>query len=180
MKATKKLTVSAMAVALGVAFSALGSVVSVLDLTAATLASLLVAFVYIEVGSPYTWLVWLATSLISFIIFPHSLVWLVYLTLFGIYPILKGYIERTPRPIWWLLKLLYLNAMLLLLAFFAEALTGVPFFGDLDTLPVALPIAYAIMWAVMNLAFVLYDILIVKMVRFYKIKIRPKIERLLK
>ena len=163
MKATKKLTVSAMAVALGVAFSALGSVVSVLDLTAATLASLLVAFVYIEVGSPYTWLVWL-----------------VYLTLFGIYPILKGYIERTPRPIWWLLKLLYLNAMLLLLAFFAEALTGVPFFGDLDTLPVALPIAYAIMWAVMNLAFVLYDILIVKMVRFYKIKIRPKIERLLK
>ena len=65
MKQTKKLTLSAMIVALGTVFMKLGSIIEVFDLTAAALASMLVAFVYVEIGSPYTWLVWLATSFLK-------------------------------------------------------------------------------------------------------------------
>ena len=52
MKETKKLTISAMTVALGVVFMVVGAVFEVLDLSTAVLASLLVVFIYIEIGSP--------------------------------------------------------------------------------------------------------------------------------
>ncbi len=180
MKQTKKLTVSAMTVALGVLFMTLGAVLSVLDLSCAVLASLLVSFIYIEIGSPYTWLVWLATSLISFLLFPGSFMWLVYLSVFGIYPILKGYIERLPRTLWLVLKLVFLNAMMALLVLFSEVLVGQSFFGDVSDIPFDPMIVYAILWVLLNVAFILYDRLIVVLVVFYERKIRPRLSGLLK
>ena len=180
MKQTKKLTVSAMTVALGVLFMTLGAVLSVLDLSCAVLASLLVSFIYIEIGSPYTWLVWLATSLISFLLFPGSFMWLVYLSVFGIYPILKGYIERLPRALWLILKLVFLNAMMALLVLFSEVLVGQSFFGDVSDIPFDPMIVYAILWVLLNVAFILYDRLIVVLVVFYERKIRPRLSGLLK
>ena len=181
MRETKKLTLSAVTVALGTVFMVLGAVFQILDLSAAVLASLLVVFIYVELGSPYTWLVWLATSLATFICYSGSLMWLVYLTLFGIYPILKGYIERLPRPVWLILKLVFLNLMLVLLAFLAEPLTGISFFGDLDSVEI-LPRDWliAILWVMMNVGFLLYDKLIVLMLAFYNMRIRPRIKNLLK
>lgn len=181
MKETKKLTISAMTVALGVLFMVLGAVFEVFDLTAAVMASLLVMFVYVELGSPYTWLVWLATSLLAFVLYPGSLMWLVYLAIFGIYPILKGYIERLPRLWWLILKLVFLNAMLTLLVLFSEALVGVAFFGEVEALgPIPAEVIYGAMWLVMNVAFLLYDRLIIVMLAFYEYKIRPKIKSFLK
>lgn len=181
MRETKKLTLSAATVAIGTLFMVLGAVFEVLDLSCIMLASLLVAFIYVELGSPYTWLVWLCTSLATFLLYSASLMWLVYLTVFGIYPILKGYIERLPRPLWIILKLAFYNAMLVVLVLFAEALTGISFFGDLDTVEL-LPREWmvAVLWIIMNVAFIFYDKLIVIMVGFYNIRIRPRIKNLLK
>ena len=83
--------------ALSVVVLALGAVFEALDLTAAALASICIAFIYIEVGAPYTFISWLCTTLLSFLFFPQSLLWIEYLLLYGIYPILKGYIEKLPR-----------------------------------------------------------------------------------
>ena len=180
MRETKKLTVSAMVVALGVLFMTLGAVFSVLDLSCAVLASLLVSFVYIEIGSPYTWCVWLATSLLSFVLFPGSLMWLVYLAVFGIFPIIKGYIERLPRWCWLIIKLAFLNAMLTLLVLFSEALVGQSFFGDISDIPLAPTVVYIALWILMNIAFVLYDRMIVVLVLFYEKRLRPRFKNLLK
>ena len=79
-----------MMVALGVVFMTIGAFVPSLDMTSAALTSLIVVLIFIEIGSPYTYLVWLATSLIGFIFFSGSAVWLQYLLVFGIYPILKA------------------------------------------------------------------------------------------
>ena len=73
-----------MMIALGVVFMVLGAVVDVLDLTACAISSLLVVFVYLEIGSPYTWLVWMCTSLLSFVFFPGKALWIEYLMIFGI------------------------------------------------------------------------------------------------
>ena len=188
MKDTKKLTISALTVALGVVFMVVGAVFQVLDLSTATLASLLVVFIYLEIGSPYTWLVWLCTSLGAFLLYPGSTMWLVYLLMFGIYPIVKGYIERLPRFLWLPLKLLFLNISLLLMVWLFEALVGVSFFGDPSEVIATFPflsgvspiIIYCVLWAFMNLIFVLFDKMIVVMVAFYYRIIRPKIEKLLK
>lgn len=163
-----------MCIALGVAFTVLGAVFDVLDLTACALASLLVVFVYIEIGTPYHWLVWLCTSVLSAICFPGSLMWIEYLVIFGIYPILKAYIERLPR-LWWLpVKLLYVNITLWIIIAVCEFLLGTPFFeGDVLWFNI-------LTYVVMNIAFVAYDLFISVMIRYYLQSFRNRIKHLLK
>ena len=174
MKSTKKLALSAILAALGTVFMVLGAVIEVMDLTVCALASLVVVFVYLEIGSPYTWIVWLVTSLATALMFPGSLIWVEYLLVFGIYPIIKAYIERLPRLIWWPIKLVFVNAIIWALFFIVEGLFGVPFFEG-DTLPLKIAT-----YALINIAFVAYDLFITVMVRLYFEKIRHRINRFLK
>ena len=174
MRQSKKIAIGAMAVALGVAVMALGALIDTVDLTVAAIASLLMTFLYIEIGAPYTWFCWLATSLIAALLFPASLVWLEYLLIFGIYPLIKALIERLPRLLWWPVRLAFLNAMLLLVTLLAAKIFGVPFFEREETW-------YKIaLFAVANVAFVAYDLFITFMVRIYFAKFRDKIKKFLK
>ena len=174
MRETKKLTLSAILCALSVAVLSLGAFIETLDLSLTALTSLVIAFLYIEVGAPYTYLTWLVTSLLTFIIFPASAVWAEYLLIFGIYPILKGYVERLPRIFWLILKLLIFNAMFWLLFLFVTGLLGLPFFDD-DRM--ALKIA---MYAISNVAFIVYDLFLTFCARVYLGKFRDKIKKYLK
>ena len=174
MKQTKKIALSAIMAALGTVFLTFGALFDLVDLTVAALASLIMVFLYIEVGAPYTYLTWLVTSLLTFIIFPASAVWAEYLLIFGIYPILKGYVERLPRIFWLILKLLIFNAMFWLLFLFVTGLLGLPFFDD-DRM--ALKIA---MYAISNVAFIVYDLFLTFCARVYIGKFRDKIKKYLK
>ncbi len=174
MRTTKKLTLSSIMVALGAVIMALGAMVEVLDLSVCALASLIVVFIYLEVGSPYTWLTWLATSLITFLIFPGKPIWLNYFLIFGVYPLLKAYIEKLPRYVWIIVKLLYANAVIWVMFFLMELIFGMPLFEkDVFWLK-------AVLYVVMNVAFVAYDLFITVSVKIYFGKIRPKIASMLK
>ena len=181
MKQTKKLTLSAMIVALGTVFMVLGAVIEVFDLTAVALASVLVAFVYIELGSPYTWLVWLCTTLTTFLLYQHSPMWLIYFVLFGIYPILKGYIERLPRLFWWPIKIVFGNVAFLAMLFGVKLITGLPFIDPNESLfGITGRALYIATWILINIAFVAYDFFIAVMVRYYMEKLRPRFRKILK
>lgn len=179
MKETKKLAFSAITVALGVAFMLLGAAFEPLDLASSCLASVLLLFIYIEVGAPYTYLVWLCTSLLGFVFFPTGLMWVMYLLVFGIYPIVKGYIERSPRVWWWPLKLLFGAVSLTALFLITNFALGIPLVEEgLFGLPTpVLYIGTAVLGAV---CFVLYDIFLTAAVRVYYGKIRNKLKSLLK
>ena len=174
MKQTKKITISAMLVALGVAFMALGAVIEVMDLSVCAVASLLVVFVYIEIGSPFVWLVWLCTSLATFLFFPGSIIWIEYFLVFGIYPILKAFFERTPRIFWIPIKLIYINAIIWLLSLGVRLILGIPFF-DGETF-----LVNAVIYIVINVAFFVYDMFITVSVRIYFGKIRHRFSKFLK
>ena len=174
MRKTKKITLSAMLVALGTVFMVIGSVVEVLDLTVCALASLIVVFVYLEIGSYYPWLVWICTSLATALLYSGSVVWVEYFFVFGIYPLIKAYIERLPRWSWLTVKLLYINAVIWLIFCVAELILGIPFLtgeGRLMTV---------VLYLLMNVAFVAYDAFIGVMVRLYFAKFRNRIKTLLK
>ena len=182
MRQTKKLTLSAAIVALGTLFMSLGAIFEVFDLSAVALAAVLVAFVYIEFGSPYTWLVWLCTTLTTFLFYPSNRVmWFYYFVLFGVYPILKGYIERLPRVLWWPIKLVIGNVSFVLMLIATQLLTGMPFINPEDDLfgidGVAL---YIVTWVLMNMALIAFDYFLTTMVRYYIAKLRPKFKKLLK
>ena len=163
-----------MMVALSVAFMTLGYFVETLDLTVAAFASLVVAVVYVEIGSPYTYLVWICTSVLSLIFFPGSVLSCEYFLVFGIYPILKGFIEKLPRVFWILVKLLYINLILIVLMLVMEKLLLIPFFtvGEL-WMKVGI-------WLLINVAFVAYDLFITVIMRLYMAKYRKVFAKFLK
>ena len=161
-------------VALGAVIMALGAVIEVVDLTVCAIASLIIVFIYLEVGSPYTWLTWICTSLATFLIFPGKPIWLNYFLVFGIYPLLKAYIEKLPKLLWIIVKLVYANAIVVAMFFLTELIFGVPFFEkDILWLKIVLV-------AVINVAFIAYDLFITVSVKLYYAKVRPKIASMLK
>ena len=180
MKNTKKITISAMLVALGTMFMIVGAVIEVMDLTAVAFASLLVVFAYIELGSPYTYLVWLCTALATFLLYPGSLMWLMYLLIFGIYPILKAYIERAPRVFWWPIKLVFSNLAFVLLLLGTEFIIGVPFFENETFFGLPPLVVKIVLWLMMNVMFVAYDLFITVMIRHYFAKLRDRFKSFLK
>ncbi len=174
MSQTKRITLSALMVAMGTAFMIIGAAIEVLDLTVCALASMLVVFVYLEIGSYYPWLVWICTSLATALIYPGSIIWAEYALVFGIYPLIKAYIERLPRWSWLIVKLAYINAVIWGLFAICELLLGLPFF-DADSTGMVIAV-----YVLMNIAFVAYDFFITVMVKFYFDKLRPRFKKFLK
>lgn len=180
MRKTKKLTLGAMMIAIGVLFMALGYFIEALDLTVAALLSLIMAFMFIEVGSPYTYAVWLGTSALGAVFFTGSFVWLTYFLIFGIYPILKAYIEKLPRGFWLIVKLVFFNIAFVLLIVFSEFILGTPFFTVSEGYEDSANLIKAAFAAAFNVAFVIYDIFMTLMIKTYLVRFRPKFSRLLK
>ncbi len=174
MRQTKKITLSAMMVALSTAIMLLGAVIEVLDLSVCAIASLLVVFIYLEIGSYYPWLVWICTTLATALIYPGSAVWVEYALIFGLYPLIKAYIERLPRWSWLIVKLVYINAVIWGIFCVCELLLGIPFFEEGGT------IITIITYVLSNVAFLAYDFFIMVMVRFYFDKLRPRFKKFLK
>ena len=182
MRETKKITFSAMAVALGVVFMTLGYFIEALDLTVAALTSIIMLFVFIEIGKPYTFLVWIATSLLGALFFTGSLVWVTYFLVFGIYPIMKAYIEKLKRGLWIPIKLVGFVVSGGLVVLFSELILGIPFFGEIN-LPILSGREYifkAAVFVMLIAAFFVYDIFLTVMVRFYFSNFRKRIASLLK
>ena len=85
-------------VALSTAIMLLGAVIEVLDLSVCAIASLLVVFIYLEIGSYYPWLVWICTTLATALIYPGSAIWVEYALIFGLYPLIKALDETAREP----------------------------------------------------------------------------------
>ena len=174
MKETKKITLSAMMTALAVALMVLGAVIETLDLTIVAVASITVVFVQIEIGKPYNFCTWLAASLLSFIFFPHSFVWAEFLLLFGVYPILKGYIERLPRGAWFPVKLVLFNLQ------FAALYAVVRFVLGMQDIGYDRWYLNVLLYLLANITLFAYDKLITVVVRLYLLKYREKFKKFLK
>lgn len=183
MKQSKKITVSAMAIALSVVFMSLGAFIEVLDLTVAAITSCVMAFVFIEVGKPYTYFVWLGTSVLSFAFFPHSFNWISYLILFGFYPILKAYIEKTPKALWIPIKLAYFLVGAVLMVAASTYILGIPFLDEeisISFFKEHMGLLRICVFLALVLALFLYDVFMTVMIRTYFSSIRRRIERFLK
>jgi hypothetical protein len=162
---------------------ALGAFVEVLDFTASALCSLIMMFVFIEIGSPYTFFVWIATSVLGLIFFPHSLVSVTYFLIFGIYPILKAYIEKLKRVFWFIVKLAYFLFASGAMIAVSELVFGIPFFTDDLNIPFFESnqmLFRIIIFALLIAATFVYDIFLTVMARSYFSVLRDRIKRFLK
>ena len=153
--------------ALSVVILLAGSFFSVLDLSAAALASFVIIFVISEIGRPQAFVVFAVTALLSLILLPERSPAVFYSCFIGYYPILKSLIEtRLPRFIGYALKLISFTAAFALILFVSVKLLDFEEFVGL----------YAVgLVALGYIAFILYDLALSHIILFYYKIIRPRL-----
>lgn len=133
------------------------------------LSSFLLCAIYLESGLKWLIATYVASFLLAFLLVADKSGLLPFILLFGIYPVLKNFVERI-RSIWleWLLKLAGFNILLL---------AGYAIFKPL--LPSALagsPWTF-IAIAVFEIGFIIYDLLFTQWIHFYLAGIAPRFRR---
>lgn len=163
---TRVLALCSIFSALGVIILYLGSLIEVIDLSMAVVASLLVVIAVIEIGGIYPWLIYAVTSVLSMLLLPNKFVAVVYFAFMGFYPILKEKMERIKGIVCALLKLGVFNLCLL-------AMWGV---SKLFVIPFETAYGIAVTAVVLNLVFVLYDFALTRLITAYVCVWRKKLK----
>ncbi len=166
----KKLAICAMLSALGVIFLGAGSLLDVLDLSMAVLASMLCMVAVAEYGGSAPWMIYGVTSILGLILLPVKTPAAFYALFFGFYPIIKARLEKLPRAISWILKELVFNVCLVLMALAILYLTGITNLKAFTTLTV---IGFTLLFEAI---FVMYDFAITRILKFYLVKLSPRLK----
>lgn len=157
----QKISFSAVMCAIGVIILFLGSVFEVIDITMAALASFLVIVCMIEISGYMPFLVFLATTVLAFLLLPNKTVVLIYGLFFGFYPIVKNRLEGLPALFCWIAKFAFFNLILwIYYAFIKDWL-----FPDIDSIRV-----YLIL--ILNVIFFSLDLAQTLFVTAYVVKLR--------
>ena len=131
-------------------------------------AGLLPAAAVISVGWKSGALCWAGTSLLALILVPSKLCALMYAVLFGLYPLVKSWIERIGKKMpEYLLKLVFFNAAFTVIYVSMKA-------AVLGSLPSTLS-AVRILYPVGNVVFLMYDFGFSRLISFYIARIHRAI-----
>ena len=179
---TKRLTLSGALVALTVVMLWLGSLVEVLDLVTVFTASLFIAFSVCEFGVAWSVLPYFASAVLALLLMPGRFISWEYALLVGALPLLKALFEKIPaKPLAFLGKFAAFNALFagvlcIFHFFFGGLFVETTLFGV--TFPVwSVPLILVLFG---NLCFLLYDILLTRMVVLYYARFHQRVERWLK
>ena len=154
--------------ALGVVIMYAGSLIEVLDLTAAVIASLLCIVTVIDLGKRWAWVVYAATSVLATVLLPNKFPAIMYLLFFGFYPIIKEKLEKLSNKIvQWALKELIFNVCLILLMVIGSYVLMI----DMK----AWFTMEVIFFLLANGTFVMYDIALTRIISLYVFKLRKKL-----
>jgi hypothetical protein len=174
---TKKIATAGVLLALSIATLFAATTIPGIELTLFALSTVYVAIMIIEFTPNTGWLFYFGTVMMSFFMVPNKSAVIPYTIFFGIYAMIKYYIENLKNyfktfkminhPIEIMLKLLFFNLMFGLgIIYF-----GTLFIGAIHVPDVALPIIIIGAQAF----FLLYDYILTLLIGFY-LKRRPKIQ----
>ena len=156
-----------MLAALGVVFLYIGSIVQVMDITMAVVASLCCAFAVIEYGGSYPWLIYAVTGVASLIVLPQKEAAVIYILFFGFYPILKKTLEKRRKLTAWMLKELIFNVSLAVMLILSSLLLTA---DSAEPLPV-----FLLFVIIAEITFPIYDIALTRLISFYIFKLRKRL-----
>lgn len=133
-----------------------------------SLSSFYVSIVIMEYRIGSGWLFYAATALLGLIIVPDKIAVLPYLLFFGIYGIIKLYIERIRKlAVEFLLKLVYFNISIGLCYILAKEIL----FGEIK-----IDIPWWALIVVLELVFIIYDYVYSLFIQYYDEKLRKIIK----
>jgi len=162
---TKRITFSAICLALTVIFLYAASALSTGRLAALGLASLLCGICVSRFGVRYGIALYVSASLLALLLLPNKMFALFYVLFAGYYPIIKLFIERL-RRLWaeWILKILFFNLMLVLL-YLVVKLFFMPVLSSALALLILQYLGPAIL--ILQVVFIIYDWMLSYMIGYY-------------
>lgn len=166
---TKKIATAGVLLALSIATLFAATTVPGIELTLFALSSVYVAIMVIEFTPNTGWVFYFGSVMLTFVLVPNKGAVIPYTIFFGIYAIIKYYIEnfkKIKQPVEIVLKLLFCNLMCVL---------GFIFFGAVFTGAINLPdAALPILIIGAQIFFLAYDYILTLIIGFY-LKRRPKL-----
>lgn len=176
LKNSVQLAVCSIITALSTVLLFLGGITFVLAYAMPMLVGLGMIMIKTTFGARSAWITYIATSLLSFILVTDKECMLMYVMLFGYYPIIKDTIDNIKhKPIIIAVKLIIFNSMLALCQIILFFVFGLPFLEEGEGK--YLIIIFAVL---MNFLFIIYDKMIEAVKKLYKLKFEKRIKRLFK
>jgi len=164
MKA-KEITLSGILTGLTIVILYLNLLLPISTISILTLASLLVPIALIRGSMKSAILVYVSSSIIGLFILPLNII-ILYILFFGIYGIVKFYIEKINKlPLEIFIKIIFFN-IILFLSFFVFK-TFIPI--EITKLPIGIFLIIA------EIVFLLYDYALTLLISFYLQRIHPKL-----
>ncbi|MCQ1528449.1 hypothetical protein [Lutispora saccharofermentans] len=160
----RKVALGGILTAISIIFLYLAVYLPSAKLTMYFLTGIIPGFILVEMGARQAWLLYFATSMLSFLVLGNLVNAVPYIFIFGIYPLIKYYIEKTRN---------ILIELTLKLLFFNIASLAVYFIWTRVFL-INITIAFPIVWLVLGLqfAFLVYDYVFTRVIFYYWDKIR--------
>ncbi|MBN7774624.1 hypothetical protein [Clostridium aminobutyricum] len=165
---TKMIAIGGVLLALTLVCLYAASFVPAMELSLYALSSIFVPAMMIETKGKGGWILYIACSILSLLILPNKIGAIPYIFFFGIYGIIKYYIEKIPSPVVQvILKLTVFTAIMLVFYNFFYSL----FFGviSLPDLPILAILAGG------EVLFILYDALLTLIITYYYNSIHGRI-----
>ena len=168
MKKSSKITLCAICSALSFVIAMLGHI-PVLNYSAAAIAGLFVMIPLVEISIPYAFATYI-TSAVLIGLFGEIETKILFILLFGFYPVIKAIVEKISNHIIeWILKLAIFTGSITLAYFLMKYLLNI----DVDNFGPLGKYGVVIFLVLSYVAFVLYDVAISRISMFYFIRIRP-------
>ncbi len=176
MKSTVKITASGVISALAIVLM-LGTNIPIMLYTVPALVGIFFMIPAIEFNSKWAFLCYGVTAVLSFILPTEREAFVMFVGLLGYYPILKMLIERIPsRAVGLLLKFVTFNIALAGCFAVITKILGLPVF---DNDRFGLWTTVAIVFVIGNVAFLIYDLALSRLIGLYFFKLRKPVRRAL-
>jgi hypothetical protein len=167
---TKKIALNGILGALAVICVLLAAILPTNKISLFALSSFFVAVSILETGARAGWIFYAATSLLALIVVPDKLGVIPYAVFFGLYGIIKFYIEKLDKIIVeYILKYVYFNACVAVAVLTVKEL----FMHDIvisDKIP------WWLLILALEVVFFIYDYVYTLFIHYYRDRLKPKLK----
>lgn len=177
MKQSSKCAIGGIVSALSLVLMISVAIIPFLTYALPAVASVLIAFIVMEIDKKWAFGVYCAVSILGFLLVGDKEVAMMYIAFFGYYPIIKAVFEsKIPTVAGWILKLLLFNVSIAAAYVIMINLMGV----TVDEINEYGIIAVPVLLGMGSIAFVMYDIALTKIITLYIMKWRKLFKRYFK
>lgn len=178
MNKSSQLALGGMITALCTSINLMASIAPLVEYTFPAFAGVLIVIVDLEIGLKWGWMVYFASSVLSILICPEKIPAIIFVLLFGYYPLVKFRIESIkiiPKPIKFIIKLIIFNIAIISEFWISIKVFAVP---EESLMLFGIPATHVLL-IMGNITFIMYDMCISNFLIIYIYRFQKKLRKIM-